>query len=134
MHKTILLIDDELDVLESHRLLLEAHGFAVLTAQNGEMGIQLAKNYDLDLIVVDLLMPGMNGFQVIENLRFSIPNNCPIFLLTGNNKEAHQDYARILGANECLQKPLNFDEFFAVAKNYCPMFDLPLANYPIKSA
>ena len=66
---TILVIDDEVDILDLLEMILELEGYCVITAGDGNQGLQLAKTHRPDLILLDLMMPEMDGFEVVERLR-----------------------------------------------------------------
>ena len=78
----ILCIDDRENALTIRKLLLESKGYTVLTASDGPTGIKLAREHTLDAVVLDYRMPGMNGVQVAEVLKFEQPT-LPIVLLSG---------------------------------------------------
>lgn len=82
----VLCIDDDRSSLAMRKLVLEAHGYDVLTATGGHMGIKLARNTDCDAVVLDFQMPVMNGEQVARVLRKDRPS-LPIILLTGSTAE-----------------------------------------------
>jgi len=77
----VLCIDDNQDVLECERAFLETFGYAVLTAPNGDKGLELASIYSIDVVVLDYFMPRMNGQEVAMELRRLRPQ-APIILLT----------------------------------------------------
>ena len=72
MKKTILLIDDELDLVEMAKFLFEAKGFNVVTASDGEMGLEQLEHCDPDLIVLDLNMPKMGGLEFYQKKRLGL--------------------------------------------------------------
>jgi len=78
----LLCIDDNEDVLECEKSFLESFGYTVLTAASGGKGLELASMYPVDLVVVDHLMPQMNGHEVVIEMRRLRPQT-PIILLTG---------------------------------------------------
>ena len=79
---TILCIDDQSDILELYKTLLESRGYRVLTASDGPTGIALTRQHPVDAVVLDLQMPGMNGRQVAEVLFRERPS-LPIIISTG---------------------------------------------------
>jgi len=89
MNKTILLIDDDVDIVEIHRAHLQQAGYRVEAAYNGEEGIQKVKSVHPDLIVLDVMMstPG-EGFEVAQQVRAdAATRNIPILMVTSVNKE-----------------------------------------------
>lgn len=99
--KRVLVVDDEPAILKFVRLSLKAQGYDVLTALNGEEALQLVKSKNPDIILLDVLMPGKNGFQVLEELRtFS---QLPVIVFSA--RISVRDTALSLGANGFIAKP-----------------------------
>ena len=80
--RVILCIDDNEDVLECEKAFLESFGFIVLTAPSGDKGLELASVQEIDVVIVDYLMPGMNGHEVAIKMRRVKPQ-APIIMLSG---------------------------------------------------
>ncbi len=78
--KTVLCVDDEKIGLRVRKIMLESHGFRVLTANNGQQGLSLFDNNHVDLVVLDYYMPGLNGGDVAAEMRRRRPNVPIIFL------------------------------------------------------
>ncbi|HKD83823.1 MAG TPA: response regulator [Terriglobales bacterium] len=78
--KTVLCVDDEKIGLRVRKILLESHGFKVLTANSGEQGLEVFDKHDVDLVVLDYYMPGLNGGQVAAEMRRRRPDVPIIFL------------------------------------------------------
>lgn len=78
--KTVLCVDDEKIGLRVRRIMLENHGFKVLTASSGEQGLAIFDQHDVDLVVLDYYMPGLNGGQVAAEMRRRRPDVPIIFL------------------------------------------------------
>ncbi len=78
--KTVLCVDDEAIGLRVRKIMLETHGFQVLTASDGQQGIDLFDQHDIDLVVLDFYMPGLNGGEVAAELRRRRPDVPIIFL------------------------------------------------------
>lgn len=116
---TILAIDDHEDNLFLLESLLEAKGFHVLTALNGPTGLELAKSARPDLILLDLAMPGMDGFEVLTRLRADRTTaRIPVIVLTANYREAAMvERGLELGATEYLTKPIQMDELVVRLKS-----------------
>ncbi|HSE36753.1 MAG TPA: response regulator [Blastocatellia bacterium] len=109
MPKKILVIEDSLDSRELIHLHLTTEGFAVITASNGQEGIYLASVEHPDLVITDLGLPEMDGFQVVRELRAQ-PEfaTLPILVLTAFGRD-EMDQAIKAGANRALNKPVHFD-------------------------
>ncbi len=115
---TILLIDDDatlLDLLSSH---LQTAGYRPLTAPDGVSGLRLAAEARPDLVVLDVMMPGMDGWQVVERLRgrnapTSHPDRLPIIMLTAKGEEIDKLRGFHLGVDDYVTKPFSFAELVA---------------------
>lgn len=107
----LLLIDDDSDVLEINRKYLTGEGFTVHTADTPQIGIALAKKLNPSCIVLDVMMPGMDGFDVCKQIRtFSA---APIIFLTGKSSEDDKITGLLTGADDYLVKPYGLRELTA---------------------
>ena len=106
----ILVIDDNPDILETVSFALEQAGYQVYTAENGEDGLQLAKQHKPDLVLLDMMMPKRSGFLVIESLRKEHVEPIKIMMMTANEGKRHESYAELLGVDEYLHKPFPMDK------------------------
>lgn len=111
MPKTILVIDDEPKIVEICRDYLTASGFAVTTANDGPKGLALARKERPDLIVLDLMLPGMDGLDVCRALRRE--GNVPIIMLTARVEESDKLVGLELGADDYITKPFSARELVA---------------------
>lgn len=85
MAKKILVVDDEPDILKSVKFILQKSGYEVLTAEDGEVGVKMAKQHSPDLILLDLRLPGKDGFEVCLELKSDEKfSHIPIILLTAS--------------------------------------------------
>lgn len=108
--KRILLIDDEKDLLEEMTLRLEAVGYEVLVAFDGQEGLEKAREDKPDLIQMDVLMPKMNGYQVCRELKGADETkSIPIILLTARAQESDKFLGKETGANAYITKPYEID-------------------------
>jgi two-component system KDP operon response regulator KdpE len=104
-------VEDEERILNFLRSKLKASGYEVLTASNGLGGLEQAQTQEPDLIVLDLIMPKMNGFEMLKELRsFSA---VPVIILTAKSADADRIKGLQLGADDYLPKPFNPDELAA---------------------
>ncbi len=103
----ILVVEDEETMLTSLRRGLEAEGFAVDTATDGEDGLWHAREFPYDAIVLDIMLPGMNGYEICRTLR-SEENWTPILMLTAKRGELDEAEGLELGADDYLTKPFSF--------------------------
>ncbi len=106
--ETILIVDDEKDIIELIKYNLKTEGYSILTAETGEQAIKIAKKSRPDLMVLDLMLPGMDGFEVTRYLRSSEETrNMPIVMLTAKGEESDIITGLELGANDYMSKPFS---------------------------
>ena len=108
----ILLVEDDSSMASSIELLLSQEGFNVYTTDLGEEGVDLGKLYDYDLIVLDLNLPDMSGYEVLKQLRVS-KISTPILILSGLSQIENKVRGFGFGADDYMTKPFNKDEFVA---------------------
>jgi len=108
---TILIVDDDLQLLQLIALNLELEGYAVLLAGDGQQALTQIETYTPDLVLLDVMMPRMNGFAVCHRVRkFS---TVPIIIITAQGRSQDKVRGLDLGADDYLTKPLNMDELLA---------------------
>lgn len=104
----ILAIDDEEDILELIEFNLSREGFKVLTAENAEEGLKVILNEKPDLLLLDLMLPGMDGFDVTKKIRsWEINSDLPVIMLTAKGEEADIVTGLELGADDYIVKPFS---------------------------
>jgi two-component system KDP operon response regulator KdpE len=108
---SILVVDDEKEIVRALQRSLAAHGYAVLTAMNGEEAVQEVVKSHPDLLLLDLMMPGMSGLEVCRRVRST--SNVPIIVLSVKDAEYDKVEALDLGADDYIQKPFGMDEVLA---------------------
>jgi DNA-binding response OmpR family regulator len=108
----ILVIEDEPGIVDFLERGLRAHDFDVLTARDGERGIEVARTQDVDLIVLDLMLPGRSGLELLEWLRASRPG-LPVIVLTALDQVEHRVTGLDAGAADYLTKPFSLNELAA---------------------
>lgn len=117
--KTILAIDDEPLIRASIEVILNQKGFNAITAKNGAIGLQLAKERIPDLIVCDVMMPELDGYGVLSALREDPTTaEIPFIFLTGNTDSDSQSQGMALGANDYLTKPLMQKDLLKTISTY----------------
>ena len=109
----VLLIDDEVTINGFINKGLIENGFEVKQAFDGEMGLRLAKNEDFDVVILDLILPGMNGLEVCRKLREEHNIQTPILMLTALNTSEDVVEGLNTGADDYLGKPFKFQELLA---------------------
>ena len=102
----ILLIDDDASLLDALSLTFEDAGYDVLTAPDGQRGLELVKKEALDAIISDVNMPGLDGFSLCKKLRES-GNRIPLVLLTSRDDEIDEALGLELGADDYIAKPFS---------------------------
>jgi two-component system alkaline phosphatase synthesis response regulator PhoP len=115
MQKKILIVEDEPGIQLSLKDELESEGYTVIQAEDGEEGLDLARNQAPDLIVLDVMMPVMNGYEVCKQLRRE-GNHTPILMLTVKDKEIDKVLGLELGADDYVTKPFSLREVVARVK------------------
>ncbi|MGH9360858.1 MAG: response regulator [Thermoanaerobaculia bacterium] len=112
--ETILVIEDDSDIIEIIQYNLEREGFRVLTATNGEKGIEVARSRRPALIILDLMLPGADGIEVCKSLR-SAPDTrqIPIVILTAKAEESDIVLGLGVGADDYVTKPFSPQELLA---------------------
>lgn len=106
--KSILVVDDEQDLLDLIEYNLKQEGFKVYTADSGAKGIEMAKEHQPDLVLLDLMMPGMSGYEVCETLRSNTSTqSTPIIFLTAKDDEASEIEGLNKGADDYITKPIS---------------------------
>ena len=108
----VLLIDDDEQLTRSIELMLKSAGFNVFTTDLGEDGVDLGKVYEYDLIILDLALPDISGYEVLKQLRMSRVNT-PVLILSANPDIEAKVKTLGYGADDYLTKPFNKDELIA---------------------
>jgi DNA-binding response OmpR family regulator len=104
----ILIIDDEPDFVETLTLMLQARNYDVVTALDGTEGLSKARTEHPDLTILDIMMPGMNGYEVCQKLKTSNDTkNMPVIMLTAKGEKASVIQARKAKADDYIVKPFN---------------------------
>ncbi len=108
--KTVLLVDDDNDIIESMRMVLEGRGHRILIARDGNAGLTIAERENPDLIVLDMMMPKKSGFLVLEKLKGRPHGLIPTIMITGNEGSRHRAYAEFLGVKDYIRKPFAMEK------------------------
>lgn len=101
----ILAVDDEESILKLLRVNLALDGYEVVTASNGELALELLDEHRPDLVLLDIMMPDLNGFQVLELIR--LHSNIPVIILTARGEKETIRDALGLGADDYVAKPFS---------------------------
>lgn len=112
--KTILIVDDESSILKGIKRSLEQDGYQTVEATDGEMAIEKYKSSNIDLILLDVMMPGMSGIEVCQHIREE--SNVPIIMLTAKGEDMDKIMGLEYGADDYMTKPFNILEVKARIK------------------
>ena len=119
--KKILIVDDDrlTRAILQHNVVLA--GYDTIVALNGQEAMQKIKEVTPDLIVVDLVMPDMNGFELCRRIRSNEQTqNTPVIVVTALQSKTDVEEAKLAGADACLTKPIKAEEFINHLKKYVP--------------
>ncbi|HEY9651110.1 MAG TPA: response regulator [Coleofasciculaceae cyanobacterium] len=116
--KKILVIEDERFIRENLIELLEIEGFQALGAENGAVGVEMARQHQPDLILCDVMMPELDGYAVLETLRQDGGTaQIPFMFLTASADRGNIQKIRELGMSDYILKPFNVDKFLAALES-----------------
>jgi DNA-binding response OmpR family regulator len=107
--KTILIVDDDRELVEGVRAVLERIGYRVIQAHDGVQGKNQIYQQRPDLVILDMMMPRMGGYPVLEHFR-DRPDAPPIIMVTANEGSRHKAYAEYLGVVEYIRKPFAMEK------------------------
>ena len=113
--KTVLIVEDEKNIVDIIRFNLQREGYGTLEAYDGEAGLAAAKENNPDLILLDVMMPKMTGFEVCKALRDS-GSNLPVIILTAREEEEDKVLGLEIGADDYITKPFSMRELLARVK------------------
>ena len=117
--KRVLIADDEQDIVETIKFNLELENIECIEAYDGEEALLKAKKEHPDLIILDIMMPKINGYKVSRLLKFDESyKHIPIIMLTARTQETDIKLGEETGADEYVTKPFNMDKLISVVKSY----------------
>ena len=115
----ILIVDDEKDIVETVRFRLEFEGLECLVAYDGEEGLSRAKEMAPELIILDIMLPKINGYKIARLLKFDESyKHIPIIMLTARTQKTDIEMGEETGADEYVTKPFDMDMLVALVKKY----------------
>ena len=115
--KKILVVDDEPDLVETVQFSLETEGYHVLAAYNGEDGLNQARKDSPDMIILDLMLPKLDGYKVCRLLKFDEKyKHIPILMLTAKAQEKDKILGKETGADDYMTKPFDIDQLMEKVK------------------
>jgi DNA-binding response OmpR family regulator len=110
----MLIIDDSPTIVALLRKFLQQNGYQTLEAGDAEKGVEIARAERPDMIFLDIVLPGMNGFAALRQLRRDpVTREIPIIMISGNEQATEQFYAQRIGADDFMKKPFSRSEVFA---------------------
>ncbi len=117
--KKILIVDDEADIIEILQFVLETNGYKCITALDGEEGLKLAREAQPDLIILDVMMPKINGYKISRLLKYDNKyKNIPIIMITARSQEEDRIIGEETGADEYITKPFQVEYVLEKVKSY----------------
>ncbi len=117
--KKVLIVDDEADIIEILQYVLETQGYECITAFDGEEGLKLAREANPDLIILDVMMPKINGYKISRLLKFDAKyKDIPIIMITARSQNEDKAIGEETGADEYITKPFQVDEVVEKVKSY----------------
>lgn len=115
MKKRILVVDDEVPLVRLVKVKLESHHYEVLTAHDGQEGLEKARREKPDLIILDIMLPKMNGYEICQLLKFDEKySKIPVVMLTAKVQEEDKALGKETGADEYMTKPFDMNDLLAV--------------------
>ena len=110
--ETILVIEDDISILRGLKDNLKYEGYSVITETNGKEGLQLALKENIDLILLDIMLPGMNGYEICRKLKKEKPG-LPVIMITARGSEVDKVSGLDIGADDYVTKPFSIPELLA---------------------
>ena len=110
----VLIIDDSKTIVAALRKMLHSAGYRTLDAFDAESGLEIARSQPVDLIFLDIVLPGMNGFSALRQLRKDAQTReIPVIMMSGNEQATEQFFGSRIGADDFMKKPFSRIEVFA---------------------
>lgn len=117
--KKILIVDDEQDIVESLKFVLEASDYTCYCAYNGEDGLKLAKELVPDLMILDVMMPKINGYKISRLLKYDNKyKDIPILMVTARSQDEDKLIGEETGVNEYITKPFDLNDVVNKVRQY----------------
>jgi two-component system nitrogen regulation response regulator NtrX len=130
--KTILIVDDEQSIRESLKGILQDEGFRTLFAPNGEEGLNLVKEDNPDLVLLDIWMPGMDGLETLQRIREGHPEQL-VIMMSGHGTIETAVKATKLGAYDFIEKPLSLEKVLLCVQNAMKIGQLVEENRSLRA-
>lgn len=124
MKQSVLIIEDEASIRKFIKINLERNNFKVLEAESGEEGIEIARKEDINIVLLDIMLPGIDGFQVCNILRDEYPN-LGIIMITAKSQDIDKIMGLEYGTDDYMTKPFNPTEMILRVKSLARRIELP---------
>ena len=119
MRKTIMVVDDEKDLVEAIKLKLNAEGYNVVEAFDGQEALDILRKKRPDLILLDIMMPHLNGYQVCREIKKDAKlKQIPVLMLTAKAQESDKFWGLETGADDYITKPFEFESLIESIKKH----------------
>ena len=119
MTPKIMIVDDDKNLRRTLQVILEDQGLDVISAEDGFEAIKMASENQIDLILMDMRMPGMDGVEAFSEIRQILPD-CTVVMITGHATEDQIQYALSKGVKTCLSKPLSIEQLLETVSEMLP--------------
>ena len=126
MKSKIMVVDDEMHIRELVRFYLDKAGFDTIEAANAEEALDIVENQYIDLAIVDIMMPGMDGFELVEQMRQY--REFPVIMLTAKSQSKDKLRGFSLGIDDYVTKPFDPDELMARVKTILKRYSINFSN------
>lgn len=126
---TILVCDDEKDLVSVLKIYLEAENYRVLEAYNGEQALEILKKEKVHMALMDVMMPGMSGFETVIKMR-NMGMDLPVLFLTAKSEEADKIVGLNCGADDYITKPYNIGEVLARVRSQLRRYTMQFGKTP----
>ena len=123
----VLIIEDEIAIADLERDYLELNGYEVQVENDGKKGLEVALSDDFDLIVLDLMLPGMDGFEICKKIR--LEKDIPIIMVSAKKDDIDKIRGLGLGADDYMTKPFSPSELVARVKAHLARYERLVGNY-----
>jgi PleD family two-component response regulator len=131
----VLIIDDSRTIVAALRKMLHSAGYRTLEAFDAESGLEIARGQPVELIFLDIVLPGMNGFSALRQLRKDTQTrNIPVIMMSGNEQATEQFFGSRIGADDFMKKPFSRMEVFARIERLLDTEFVPRRQFAARTA
>ena len=116
--KRILIVDDNYELLKLLELLFKRDGFDVVTADDGDAALEAFSSREFDLVLLDIMIPGPDGYEVCNHIRCELHSDIPVVMLSSLDSMLDEERSMDAGATDHVAKPFSKDELLALVRQY----------------